>query len=141
MFYRDGRGGVPQHHPKALELLQKSCDCDLGESAAANNLAGYYRRGFPEVGIGMDHYKAKECFEVAAYKNGSVMAWYNLGASYYQMDQDIPVAMYHWRVAAANGLDIALENVKQGRSSGVATKTNLDATLPACKASKDEMRK
>jgi len=114
-YYRDGLGGFPQDHTKALELWHRAGE--LGYAKAYNNIGVAYDKG---RGVEVDKKIAKHYYELAAMM-GCVEARYNLGIK--EMNAgNIDRALKHFMIAVRCGFNISVERIKEMYTNGHATK-------------------
>ena len=86
----------------------------------------------------MDKKKAKHYFELAAM-NGFALARHNLGCEEGDAG-DHHQSMKHFILAAKNGLNDSMDQVKEGFLSGIVTKDEYANTLRAHQKARDEMK-
>ena len=124
-------------YEKAFEYLAKAAQ--LGNMDAHYNLSVLYQKG---EGVEKDKKKETYHLEEAAI-GGHPWARYNLGACEWNSGE-YDRAVKHWIIAAKQGLDKALEEVKEGFHLGVASKEDYAAALrghqAAVDATKSEQR-
>ena len=136
-FYRDGNYGILKNAKKQVELLRMAAI--LEHPASLFHLGLYHTKGYPDGNITKNLAKAKESYEIAAYRGGYCGAWQNLGYLYYQEGRNISASMYHFRMASSYGDCHSLNVVKWGYKNGHISKEDFETTLRAWQAANDEM--
>jgi len=131
--YDEGINGVPQDWAKANELWLKAGDLGCAEAYSKLGHSFYNGRG-EEV----DKEKAIHYFELAAM-NGNVSARYNLGCVEFNAGNNNR-AYKHMMIAAKSGHTKALDEIKEGFTTGFFTKEEYKSTLRAYNESLIEMK-
>ncbi|KAL7545545.1 hypothetical protein ACHAWF_008895 [Thalassiosira exigua] len=119
-----GHGDVPKDDKKALELYLRGAE--LGSALACRRLA---------FSFGLKTPKGRPFMEKAA-KLGCVQARHNLGCLEFDED-NIELALRHWKLAAGVGFDKALNNVLQCYKGGILSKAEYEAVLRCCQRAKE----
>ena len=132
-YYRDGAKGLPQNYNKAIELWLWSGE--LGNADSYNNIAGAYFNG---DGVEKDNTKARYYGELAAMK-GNVAARHNLGLVELKAG-NVNRALKHYMIAAGDGYDKSVSQIRQFFVNGHATKDDFERALRANKEAKDEVQ-
>ncbi len=124
-------------YERAVKYYTKATE--FGDMMALYTLSWMYRNG---QGVQTDEKKAVHYMEEAAI-GGHDLARYNLG-NHEGRKGKFDRAMKHWIIAAKLGLDIALDQVKDGFSRGLASKEDYESALrghqAAVDATKSEQR-
>ncbi|KAL7543242.1 hypothetical protein ACHAXR_012596 [Thalassiosira sp. AJA248-18] len=130
--YLNGGFGLQQDPKKALELLLQAAE--LGSTQAHFNIAciyhsdryidrysGTFTEKDPEKGL----YHSQR-----AAMGGCERSRYNLGV-FEEERGNMDLAMKHWMIAAASGLEISLKNIRMGFMCGDVTKAEYEKALRA----------
>ena len=132
-WYETGVKGMPQDIAKAVELYLRAGE--LGCVEAYCNLGVCYCNG---EGVGVGKKKAIHFYELAAI-NGNLNARHNLGCVEVEAG-NITRAIKHFILAARDGHNNSLDNVKQGFMQGFVTKDEYENTLRAYQQIHDEIK-
>ena len=134
--YRDGDAdmNIPQDIVKSFELFHHAAH-DLGSSDAKAELGRMYSCG--EDGAPEDETKGREYLE-DAIKMGNVSARNTLAIIEAQED-NIDLAIRHWKLAAAAGDELSMKNLWQCFHQGTLEKAELVEALRAHKEACDAM--
>ena len=106
LFYSEGMYGLTQDRAKALELWQQAGE--LGHADANFIIGNAYYNG---RGVERDYTKADHYYELAAMR-GNVSARFNLGNSEFCAG-NLDRALKHYMVAAGNGHNRSVKNIRQ----------------------------
>jgi len=131
--------GVPQDDKRAFVLIKLAAD--QGHHQAQFNLGTMYKQG---QGVFQSDTLAFTYIKLSA-DQGYVNAQFNVGCYYYNgegVDQSLTKATEWWRKAAAQGDEVAIENLKQmdemeGRTATSST-TVTDNTIACSKCNKPQ---
>ena len=104
-FYRNGKGGYPQDHKKALELYHRAGE--LGYAKAYVCIGYAYDFG---LGVEQDKSKAKYYYELAAI-GGDVEGRFNLASTEFQAN-NADRALKHHLIAVGCGSSHSLNTIK-----------------------------
>ena len=131
--YSKGKHGLPQDDTKAIDLWHQAGE--LGCATAYYNIAFVYLYG---RGVERDEIKSKYYCELAAMR-GDVSSRYNLGI-FEKRDGNIGRALKHFMIAAGDGSELSLKQIKQLFMKGHATKDDYAKALQACQVYLGEIR-
>jgi len=131
--YRDGQDGLARDEAKALELLQRAAD--LGCPEAIMKLGCFFFDG--ELGLVKAQEIALVCIEDAA-KKGNVISRHLLGCIVEDLQQH-DLAIRHFKLAAGAGDEKSTKRLWHYFSLDKLDKAELEATLRAHHAARDEM--
>ena len=133
--YRDGRDGLEEDVPRAVELFERAAE--LGSKDAHYDLATIFNEHTAGEGIDKDMARALEHYEFAA-KQGHVAARHNLGI--YEFDSgNSGLACKHWRISAKLGDADSLNNIKGLYTKGLASKSDYADSLRGYHDAVEEM--
>jgi TPR repeat protein len=132
-MFRDGCNCLRKDDAKASELLDRAAQ--LGSAEAIAELGLWVANGW--LDSIPDRTKAKFFFEDAA-KKGDVPSRYNL-AKLWADEDNYDLAIKHWNLAAAAGLDESMNSLWKCFSKDKLSKVDLEKALRAHKASSDDM--
>ena len=133
--YRDGRDGLEEDVPRAVELFERAAE--LGSKDAHYDLATIFNEHTAGEGIDKDMARALEHYEFAA-KQGHVAARHNLGI--YEFDSgNYGLACKHWMISAKLGDADSLNNIKGLYTKGLASKSDYADALRGYHDAVEEM--
>ena len=132
-LYDHGEYGLPRDDAKAFELWHKAGE--LGHAGAYFNIGNAYYNG---RGVERDEKKTNHCYELAAM-DGNTKARHNLGYSE-QCAGNWDRATKHWLIAAGDGYNDSVKNIKQLYMDGHTTKEDYTKALLAYQAYLEEVR-
>ena len=133
LFYSEGMYGLQRNRTKALELWQQAGE--LGHADANFIIGNAYYNG---RGVERDNTKADHYYELAAMR-GNVSARFNLGNSEFRAG-NWDRAVKHYMVAAENGHNNSVKNIRQLHMNGHATKEDYSKALRAYQSYLDEIK-
>ena len=131
--YAEGKFGLPKDLGKAVELWHRAAE--LGYAKSYYNVGIAYLNG---DSVRKDEIKAKYYCELAAMR-GDVKARYNLGI-FEMRGGNIDRALKHFMIAAGDGSELSLKQIKQLFMKGHATKKDYAKALRYHQAYLDEVR-
>jgi len=133
-YYTDGKLGLARDNVKALELFQRAAD--LGSRNALMKLGICFFSG--ELGVIPNEEKGVAYFKDAT-KKGDASARHNLGVIEEEGNQRHDLAIRHYKLAAAAGVELSTKRLWKYFSLEKLDKAELEETLRAHKEACDEM--
>ena len=125
--------GVPESDRAAFLLLEKATA--VGHTSSARMVGQNYEQG--TGGVAKDILKAKELYTLGA-KAGNSLARRQLGEFEFRQE-NYPMAVEHFKIAAAAGDDGSLGHLEVGHRHGLVSQADLSEATTACKAAKEIM--
>ena len=132
-FFSKGSYGLPQNHDKALELYRRAGE--LGYAKAYDKIGYAYLFG---AGVEMNVINGLHYYELAAM-GGVVAARLALGL-FEDQAGNLDRALKHYMVAAGNGHNRSVKNIRQLYMNGHATKEDYANALRARQAYLEEIK-
>ena len=133
-YHGYGWRGLPKDRAKCIDLLRQ-CD-ELGCPVAQFQLAQFYHNG--TMGLEQNEEEALKYWKKAA-EGGHVQARNNLACTEERRGDDV-AAMRHWRLSAAGGGKLSMENLIICFEIGLLHHADLTETLQAFYRSRSELK-
>ena len=132
--YSKGLYGLQRDYTKALELYHRAGE--LGNAGAYHNIGTAYNNS---RGVERDKKKAVHYYELAAMRGNESATRFNLGNSEFRAG-NWDRAVKHYMVAAGNGHNDSVKNIRELYTNGHATKKDYSKALRAYQMYLDEIR-